>query len=1109
MKLTVVPQEQVAARSAARWGDFGEDETLSDLIRAEVTARGSCPRWTALRRLEQALGGDEPDQNRARLRELCDGLEYEGDLTASSGGVLNVSPVRAIELQPGVHRMVCSLPSRRLSASLPGELHVDGLRRLHRFDPKAELEVAATLQTLGGVVVSPQAWAGLDLTPVADGTWLDNLDQRLEWRPEAAGSLERDGALDWQGLTLTVDGPRWRRDLDEPRRLWRARTSYGGWLWAFGSEGRSPTASHFASLSGDEAARTVFALARVASMPIRVERVETPRGISLRPAYRLPRAEYRFLSIAARFDPANGTWVTSASAAGTVLRTLCERLGLDVVVGPSKLDEHEYSSFEARLGSASPGAPVTSSASALTPEGTLLEPLPQLRAMGPLLGSLGASVYADLLHVDLEVVRSTPGVGRKKVAKLRELILEARLRSGEVEPVSTATIESPELPPWSLDPEDPTVVLGRLQKRVHSLIERHDLRTVSRLRAWVADCDVSAEPNYGLGTHRRLVALLDRAGREGRDALVFGGPAPASIRELSDRYLTHLDRVDPSVKEVFDCRFREGLTLEAIGERRGVTRERIRQIVEVELRRDRPSWGGLATSLLEPAWQLVEQAGGVVRWNTARRELDGIEAWRLEMAIALAGESDMRVDPTRGVLTVFDPDDLRALRRDLRGTIEEWLQRGRPWSESDQVFRDLGLSWKPNDTRRIAEEWLGLSFLDDYAHLSRQSVQAVYVRALQLANGPLSAAETADAAEKLDPLLIASANNAVASFQRSSQVYSFGHGLWIHASHLPVSAEALAAVAKLCLVWIQALDGKAIGVRELIRRLGNDGSALSGYPYLLRDALIRTGKVRAWRAGLDVAWKSAESSRRPILEYLLEYARDAEQPFDLGPLVEEVAAAAGCEEGSVLTQFSSSDEFLGAGQGLYYAKSRLFASDEEFESFRAAAFDNLPEHGVVSSGQLPALLADLPEGSPVAGDVVWAVLRTHPRTRARTRGRFIWREGNGERLWQALAVVVLRSNPVLRTSTFAYLLETHFDLDSGVLAHQLLVEGASEGVIQRVGHGWYVSSTLSQEDQARVLSDSPEVVSLALGSQDFVRESASRGALNLIRESRGLFRVFA
>ena len=331
MKLTVVPQDQVAARISAQWGNLQHTETLMDLIRAEVTARGTCSRWGVLRRLEQVLDGDA-DKTRAHLRELCEGLEYEGDLTASTGGVLHVSPVRAIRLDEGVHRIVSSLPSHRIRNNLPGELVVDGLRRVHRFAPNKQPEALHAVQALGGAVVSPQAWAGLGLAPIADRAWLDSLDQRLEWRREAPGSLERDGPLDWQSLTLTPDGPRWRRGPESPSRLWRARTSYGRWIWAWGPEGGSPSSEAFVSLFADDANRTLFALARTAEQCVPAPLSRDGAFACLRLREWLPRPEFRYLSciaVASRIE-SQQQWSIPVSRVDDVLETLNRQLGLDI-----------------------------------------------------------------------------------------------------------------------------------------------------------------------------------------------------------------------------------------------------------------------------------------------------------------------------------------------------------------------------------------------------------------------------------------------------------------------------------------------------------------------------------------------------------------------------------------------------------------------------------------------------------------------------------------------------------------------------------------------------------------------------------------------------------
>jgi hypothetical protein len=55
--------------------------------------------------------------------------------------------------------------------------------------------------------------------------------------------------------------------------------------------------------------------------------------------------------------------------------------------------------------------------------------------------------------------------------------------------------------------------------------------------------------------------------------------------------------------------------------------------------------------------------------------------------------------------------------------------------------------------------------------------------------------------------------------------------------------------------------------------------------------------------------------------------------------------------------------------------------------------------------------------------------------------------------------------------------------------------------------GWYLDGRASFERQVDLLDALPEVREMALGSQDFVRESPLREALNEVRFRRGSFRV--
>ncbi len=329
MEFAVLTKSQLQDALTARWGAIAADETLADLIRCEVTARGTCTRWAALRRIEQAASPHVDEELKQRLGELCAALEAEGDVTASSGGLLHTSPLRAVDIQPGELRLITSLPTHRLSV-LPGRIEASGVRRMLGFETDRADEVTKSITAQGGIVVSAEAWAGLDLTPCADARWLESLEARLTWKPEAAGSLERDGALDWRGLVIEEARPRWKRE-GEGGRLWRARTPLGRWVWAWSAESQTPSTGAFVSLNVDDASRTVFALARASDRPVSGVLEEDAHATLLTLREWLPRAEYRYLATyASTVRVAGGQrWSIPASCIDQVFGTLRHRLGLE------------------------------------------------------------------------------------------------------------------------------------------------------------------------------------------------------------------------------------------------------------------------------------------------------------------------------------------------------------------------------------------------------------------------------------------------------------------------------------------------------------------------------------------------------------------------------------------------------------------------------------------------------------------------------------------------------------------------------------------------------------------------------------------------------------
>ena len=186
---------------------------------------------------------------------------------------------------------------------------------------------AEAVGKVSGVMVSPDVWAGLDRTPPADAAWLAKLEQRLEWQWKGAGSLEKDGALEWRTWQSTPEGMRWRRASEG--RLWWARTRFGGHHRAWTVSG-PPATSSFVDLSPDDSDRARFALSREVALAslLRVERFGKRVTIEV-PGW-LPRSEYRWLSLhAAPVTESKGLrWEISADDEAQVTKVLTERLGL-------------------------------------------------------------------------------------------------------------------------------------------------------------------------------------------------------------------------------------------------------------------------------------------------------------------------------------------------------------------------------------------------------------------------------------------------------------------------------------------------------------------------------------------------------------------------------------------------------------------------------------------------------------------------------------------------------------------------------------------------------------------------------------------------------------
>jgi hypothetical protein len=324
MQITVLTDSQVQGLlNEVLGGNPTASDAAADLLRQEVSARRRSPRHFLIGRVCR-LAAPATALDPELVDDVCEALERQGDIVLADGGLVYPAPARIVTLGGSTFRFICPVPTARLVAAVGGEWTCQGVRRDCRLSGSAE----RAAEVLGGIVVTPEAWAGLDRVPAADADWLRALDARLAWAPEPAGSLEHEEPLEWNCLFVDQDEPRWR--ASGRAKLWRARHRWKRWVYAW-SGGESPSVQSFVTLYPDEGARTLFAVARAAQKPLLGSIAKSGDVVTIGIFGWLPQAEYRYLSTCAEPVETSGrgsTWRMPAARAESVVNTLADRLGV-------------------------------------------------------------------------------------------------------------------------------------------------------------------------------------------------------------------------------------------------------------------------------------------------------------------------------------------------------------------------------------------------------------------------------------------------------------------------------------------------------------------------------------------------------------------------------------------------------------------------------------------------------------------------------------------------------------------------------------------------------------------------------------------------------------
>jgi hypothetical protein len=339
MAVVSTGDEQLRDRVQALFGpDLTHPAAIAEALRCELSARGVASGRSLCERAQSLL---QPlvALDLARIREILQELSASGDVTSGPDGMFATAPLRVVRLSPGRYAFHGTLPTSHLRRSLSSKDLENGVSRYAAVAAEREAALADAVSQLGGLVLSPRRWAGLDRVPPAGPEWTEDLNHRLDQDRSPAGALDGSVGTPWQAYLPDVEGPPWQRwrsaDTEDVRPcLWRSRHEYGWWLFAW-TAGGSPSSSPHTRLGRDEACRTQFAMDRHAETSLLALIRKGQTEVELEVDAFLPRGEYRYLTTLGKRDESERAprYLVPIAAWDEVATTLQERLGLRFAEG--------------------------------------------------------------------------------------------------------------------------------------------------------------------------------------------------------------------------------------------------------------------------------------------------------------------------------------------------------------------------------------------------------------------------------------------------------------------------------------------------------------------------------------------------------------------------------------------------------------------------------------------------------------------------------------------------------------------------------------------------------------------------------------------------------
>jgi len=556
------------------------------------------------------------------------------------------------------------------------------------------------------------------------------------------------------------------------------------------------------------------------------------------------------------------------------------------------------------------------------------------------LDKLNISTVGDVLDLKLQNLREIPGVGRLKVAQLKDLILEAEAWTG----IETSGLEEDTDVDhtWHhVRPDDPwRPALVRLSNKAKTALEKAGYETLADIRDNLSN--LVDLPKLGRTTVAQIREHFAELTSTGTEAYLFGElGAPYSVENLLQRAFADLDERE---RDMVNRHELGDETLEEIGQSYDLTRERVRQIIARRWTELSELYAEVATDLLAPELARLERPGNLMVCRT----ID--EAKRLDLAIQLTG-----YDPPRHkrVLSKNEREEFERQISALRAALEEAGQTTMDLEDALDIAESVGIMIERDELMRLLEDHWKVTFVEGRVVFPWFNIGDILAEELlELGHASdireiLVGYDARRAMPEWPDLPELNDHAARSHIARTPVVWNMAHGLYIHQDRLPFPIEDLHQAVEWALDFMKGRQD-AIGANTIIDEMSHQRVLPAGMtPHLLKDGIYRHRLGRTFKNNLLVAHMDYFTEEGLSLKDRVTKFLDEANELVHWRTVSKGLRPYGFAQTSIYQMISEDPDFVATGHGNYTTLAHLGFTTASRDALIESVLTLLPENGDV------------------------------------------------------------------------------------------------------------------------------------------------------------------